>query len=200
MRIRLDRTLCDGFGLCAKHAPVHFPLDDWGYASLAGDGVIADPDHDAVTRALLDCPVHAIIAMPEPATPGHSATPRQSALPESTAPQHNSEDQLMSGAKLLVFSNAVADRDAEFNDWYDTTHLADVTAVPGVAGGARYEIAATDIPGQPAPAHRYLAVYDLDGEPEAVLAEFFQHARAGKIPLSETLDLTSVAMTVWRPR
>ena len=60
MRIRLDRTVCDGFGLCAKHAPNHFSLDDWGYASLVGDGEVADDDKDAVLRALLDCPVHAI--------------------------------------------------------------------------------------------------------------------------------------------
>ena len=38
MRIRLDRTMCDGFGICAKHAPEYFSLDDWGYASLVGDG------------------------------------------------------------------------------------------------------------------------------------------------------------------
>jgi ferredoxin len=60
MRIRLDRTVCDGFGLCAKHAPGYFSLDDWGYASLTGDGVVAEQDHDPVMRALLDCPVHAI--------------------------------------------------------------------------------------------------------------------------------------------
>lgn len=63
MRIRLDRTLCDGFGLCAKHAPEYFSLDDWGYASLEGNGRIPEADRDAVQRALLDCPVHAIIAM-----------------------------------------------------------------------------------------------------------------------------------------
>ena len=60
MRIRLDRTVCDGFGLCAKHAPQYFSLDDWGYASLEGGGEVADGDRDAVKRALLDCPVHAI--------------------------------------------------------------------------------------------------------------------------------------------
>lgn len=63
MRIKLDRTLCDGFGACAKHAPEYFSLDDWGYASLVGNGDIPNDDHDAVTRALLDCPVHAIIEM-----------------------------------------------------------------------------------------------------------------------------------------
>ena len=61
LRIRLDRTLCDGFGVCAKHAPEYFSLDDWGYASLIGDGRVPEEDRDAVMRALLDCPVHAII-------------------------------------------------------------------------------------------------------------------------------------------
>src|SRR3981081_2965400 len=65
MRIKLDRTLCDGFGLCAKHAPEYFSLDDWGYALLVGNGEIPDEDHDPVTRALLDCPVHAISATGE---------------------------------------------------------------------------------------------------------------------------------------
>lgn len=65
MKVKLDRTLCDGFGLCAKHAPEYFPLDDWGYASLQGDGNIPPADEDAVRRALLDCPVHAIIELKE---------------------------------------------------------------------------------------------------------------------------------------
>jgi ferredoxin len=69
VKVKLDRTLCDGFGICAKHAPAHFPLDDWGYASLAGDPVIAPTDEDAVTRALLDCPVHAITTLPEQNNP-----------------------------------------------------------------------------------------------------------------------------------
>ncbi|MGY4712552.1 ferredoxin [Mycolicibacterium sp. CBM1] len=61
MRIRLDRTLCDGFGTCAKHAPKYFSLDDWGYAALVGDGVVPDADRGDVLRALFDCPVHAIV-------------------------------------------------------------------------------------------------------------------------------------------
>jgi ferredoxin len=65
MKIRLDRTVCDGFGICAKHAPGYFSLDDWGYACLTGDGTVADADHDAVMNALLDCPVHAITELGE---------------------------------------------------------------------------------------------------------------------------------------
>ena len=46
LRIRLDRTMCDGFGICAKHAPEYFSLDDWGYASLIGDGTVPEKDRD----------------------------------------------------------------------------------------------------------------------------------------------------------
>ena len=77
MRIRLDRTICDGFGVCAKHAPEYFSLDDWGYASLTGDGTVPDADHDPVMRALMGCPVHAITETSE-------ATPSQAPMPSST--------------------------------------------------------------------------------------------------------------------
>lgn len=88
LKIKLDRTLCDGFGICAKHAPEYFSLDDWGYASLIGDGTVAEADRDAVIRALLDCPVHAIIelrakkktngvAAPGPAESTHASAPER---------------------------------------------------------------------------------------------------------------------------
>lgn len=55
--------MCDGFGTCAMHAPNTFSLDEWGYVSLIGAGNIAEEDEDGVRRALLDCPVHAIIEL-----------------------------------------------------------------------------------------------------------------------------------------
>jgi ferredoxin len=74
LKIQLDRTLCDGFGICAKHAPGYFSLDDWGYASLIGTGTVLDGDEDAVKRALLDCPVHAIIAISEHGPSGDASS------------------------------------------------------------------------------------------------------------------------------
>lgn len=60
MKIKLDRTLCDGFGICAEHAPSYFSLDDWGYASLTKDEAEGPEQEAQLRRALLDCPVHAI--------------------------------------------------------------------------------------------------------------------------------------------
>jgi ferredoxin len=82
MKIRLDRTVCDGFGICAKHAPGYFSLDDWGYASLVGDGTVAEQDLDGVMNALMDCPVHAITELGERRPNG---TPPPSSADENPA-------------------------------------------------------------------------------------------------------------------
>jgi ferredoxin len=74
MRVKLDRTVCDGFGICARHAPAYFSLDDWDYATLEGDGTVPDGDRAAVTRALLDCPVHAILEVNADGTPAHGVS------------------------------------------------------------------------------------------------------------------------------
>ncbi len=60
MKIKLDRTMCDGFGKCAEHAPSIFSLDEWGYASLAGAADVPSDHEPRVRRAILDCPVDAI--------------------------------------------------------------------------------------------------------------------------------------------
>ena len=96
MKIRLDRTVCDGFGVCAKHAPGYFSLDDWGYASLIGDGTVAEEDRDAVMRALLDCPVHAITEpgerIPEAAHPYSGSRRRSRRAPARPSPTKPSGD------------------------------------------------------------------------------------------------------------
>ena len=94
MRIKLDRTLCDGFGVCAKHAPEYFSLDDWGYAALVGNGEIPAEDHDPVTRALLDCPVHAIIDMGEHRPPGDAAAHHDAQETPEPAPKTVDSDAI----------------------------------------------------------------------------------------------------------
>ena len=61
MKVRIDDGLCDGFGICASHCPEVFKLDEWGYAIVDDNSVVPEGREEAVRRALLDCPVHAII-------------------------------------------------------------------------------------------------------------------------------------------
>lgn len=61
MKVRLEAATCDGFGTCAAHAPDVFELDEWGYASVKTDGTVPAGAEAATRRAVLDCPVHAIV-------------------------------------------------------------------------------------------------------------------------------------------
>ena len=47
---------------------------------------------------------------------------------------------------FLVFSNATAGQDAEFNQWYDSVHVPDVLDVPGVESAQRYDLAPMEVP------------------------------------------------------
>ena len=53
-------------------------------------------------------------------------------------------------------------QDAEFNEWYDNTHLPEVRAVPGFVSGQRYRAHTPD--GAPAPGHPYLAIYEIEAD------------------------------------
>ena len=107
---------------------------------------------------------------------------------------------------FLVFSNPVSGREDEFNEWYDHQHLGDVLAVPGVAAARRYDLVpaalpeAEGVPAPPPPAHSFLAVYELDGDPDDVLAEFLRRVGSGEMALSDSLDLSSIALSAWRAR
>jgi hypothetical protein len=55
---------------------------------------------------------------------------------------------------LMVWTDVPADKEADFNHWYNEEHLAERLAVPGFLAGARYEA----VKGGP----KHLAVYELE--------------------------------------
>src|ERR687893_3214971 len=55
---------------------------------------------------------------------------------------------------FLVYTDVDPQHEAEFNEWYNTEHLAELLAVPGILAAARYEA----IKGGP----KYLAAYELE--------------------------------------
>lgn len=94
----------------------------------------------------------------------------------------------MAKFKMLILSNPVADRDDEFNRWYDDVHLGDVFKVPGVVGAERYRFKSGE-------GWKYLAIYDLDCEdPAQVEQELLARAGSEAMPLSEAFDLSHFFM------
>lgn len=60
MRIRVDRSICQGHALCAGVAPELFTLDDEGYSNV-GDVEIPAGSEDLARRGMETCPERAIM-------------------------------------------------------------------------------------------------------------------------------------------
>lgn len=100
---------------------------------------------------------------------------------------------------FLVFTDPVEGKEDEYNEWYDSKHLPDVVATPGIVAAQRYDLAEVDATAGQAPT-RYLAVYELDDDPASVMQRFMDRLGEGKLDISPTLDQSKLAMTMWQPR
>jgi ferredoxin len=60
MKLIVDPTKCDAYGLCVETAPDLFELDDFGYASVAGGGDVPEDRAEAARAAVQGCPAGAI--------------------------------------------------------------------------------------------------------------------------------------------
>src|ERR1700680_3806324 len=72
---------------------------------------------------------------------------------------------------FLVFANPLPGREAEFNDWYTTTHMGDLVQLQGWLGAQRFRMVpnVTPRPSVAGYAHGYLLIWDLE-ETEAMAA------------------------------
>ena len=64
---------------------------------------------------------------------------------------------------LFVHSRAVEGRDAEYDDWYSHTHLADMVALPGFEAAQRW-VHVDDGTGGAPPPYDDIAIYEVDEE------------------------------------
>jgi ferredoxin len=62
LRVRIDRTLCVGFGDCITEAPEAFVLDDGGCAVFVNPAAV---ERERLLRACDSCPVDAITVWDE---------------------------------------------------------------------------------------------------------------------------------------
>lgn len=59
MKLLLDSTRCQGYGLCQESAPELIDLDEWGYAQPRGTTVPEDGE-EAAAAAVAACPNSAL--------------------------------------------------------------------------------------------------------------------------------------------
>jgi ferredoxin len=60
MKVFLDPIKCSGYGACADICPSLFAIDEFGFAQLLSDGVVAAGDEDSARNAAVSCAENAI--------------------------------------------------------------------------------------------------------------------------------------------
>lgn len=97
--------------------------------------------------------------------------------------------------KMIALTNPIEGKDAEFNEWYQGTHLPQVCALPGVIGAQRYKRAA---PLQDPFDRQYLAIYDIETDDiRETLGAFGAASAAGKLTPTDAADNTTAYTVIF---
>ena|SRR5215469_1889783 len=102
----------------------------------------------------------------------------------------------------IVFGNpASPEQDAEFNEWYEGTHIPDVlAAVPGVVSAQRFRhTQLAHEAGKPV-RYNYVTIYEIEGDPNEVMAKIGAGVASGEIRVAGApFDPAKVNMAFWAP-
>lgn len=102
----------------------------------------------------------------------------------------------MPKVKLIALTTPLPGKEADFNDWYQNTHLREITAIPGFEGAQRFKLVAK-LAG--ADDNQYLAIYDAEVEdPGALLTGMGALAQSGKMspPIYQDMATTYTSLFV----
>jgi hypothetical protein len=98
--------------------------------------------------------------------------------------------------QYIVLLSAAQGREEEFDSWYDSRHLADVAAVPGVISARRFPIRFVEA--ENAPTWRSLAIYELetDGDPTEILGRIKQRSGTDAMPVPDCVDKRGLVQVI----
>lgn len=96
---------------------------------------------------------------------------------------------------VMVLSNPVEGAEAEFNDWYERTHLDEVMATAGFTSAQRFHLEAQR--GMPS-AHDYLALYETEGDSAEEVIERLDATRDRR-QQSRSINRRAAALWVLTP-
>jgi hypothetical protein len=84
----------------------------------------------------------------------------------------------MATSVFLVYTEPVAGREDEYNDWYSNQHIPDVLSVPGFVAAQRFTLSdAQRNPALAKDALKYVAVYEIEGDPHEAVAKLAAAAK-----------------------
>jgi hypothetical protein len=104
----------------------------------------------------------------------------------------------MPKAVFVVYTQPSSpEREAEYNEWYDTVHLPEVCAVPGINSARRFRLSDVqqyDETGR----STYMALYEIDADDiQSVFDELGRRVGAGVVHMSDALDRPPLGTAVY---
>lgn len=97
---------------------------------------------------------------------------------------------------LVVMSNPAEGRDAEYNEWYNNTHLKDVLKVDGLAAAQRFKLSSHQIMDRGP--YEYLAIYEVEAEDLKKTLDALNNS-AGSMTMSDSLDMQKTVAWAFSP-
>lgn len=87
---------------------------------------------------------------------------------------------------MIATANAKPGQEAAFKRWYETHHLPEICAVPGIVSGRRLEAVENSFSKAPI---RFVTVYELETDhPDSVVAEIVRRTQAGEMTQTAAIE------------
>jgi hypothetical protein len=103
--------------------------------------------------------------------------------------------------QYLILSRAEPGREAEFDDWHDNQHLADMARVDCVLSAESFDVQWQSTPGQETPPWRLLSIYEVEADdPQSALDQFTAVAGTTAMPLSDAVSRSGMIRLIASPR
>ena len=88
--------------------------------------------------------------------------------------------------RMIMFSQAVEGREADYESWYDDTHIPDMLQVPGFVAAQRFRIVKNVVGETNFP---FCTIYELEADSaDAALGAMFGAMQGGKMQMSDSVD------------
>ena len=89
---------------------------------------------------------------------------------------------------FIVYTNAVEDRDDDYNEWYDNQHLNDVLTIPGVVAAQRFALSDKQRLDPPFP-WKYAAIYEIETDNlDEVITPLKEWIGTDRMPRSDAMN------------
>ncbi len=97
--------------------------------------------------------------------------------------------------KFVVLSRPTEGREDEYNEWYQNTHLPELTSIPGIQSAQRFRMEVALVEGAAWP---YMSIYELETDDvNAVLAQLTGMAENQLLTMTDAIDLSDVYAVVY---